>query len=140
MLPRAKDERPAALDDDGQRAAGAAPGDSPQPGAQVGLAAKRPVGADRAARDVADDAVEAARDRLGVVAAPLGRDRQPFGDEPLTLGLAPAHDVGVPLRVDGGLPGMARVKLVREARRRREAGRRVVVLVVAHAIVLLGVP
>ena len=76
----------------GRRAA--ARDDRCHPGTQVWLAAERPVEADDAAGQVSDDDIELRGDCGGHGGALVGRDRQPGLDQPLTLGLAPARDIG----------------------------------------------
>src|SRR5690606_24608544 len=117
------------LDDHRQRAAAAARGDLGQERTQVGLAAKRPVGADADPLDGADLCEEVGGD--GFVVLPTNRlgNCHALVDESLALGLAPARDVARLDRVDRCVA--VGIELVHEARRRGE--RSAVVVTNAHA-------
>ena len=68
------------------------------PRAQIGLAAKRPVGADDDASGISDEDVEPFDNLPGMTPTHLGGDRETFGNQPFTLRLSPTRNIPPLLR------------------------------------------
>ena len=96
-------QRPALPDDDGQRDPAAALDHPYRPVAKVRLAAKRPVGADDPAADLADRQVERRGNPFRPGFPLVDVDEQAFIDQALALRLSPPCDVGPSRLVAAGI-------------------------------------